>query len=151
MRGILRVSKAWISRTSRSRSTGAKAGCWDVVIDNNSEGLENLGVIVYDRRDNMLFHRQCAHGIHPKSLQRNILSQSEVKHSYQNWTWCECRQEIHVIWIFPWEVKSSLRSMYTVAEMKESKHLIYIWILERGRISLQMLLGKACRREGHSI
>ena len=52
----------------------------------------------------LALHKQCAHCIHPKSLQWNILSQSEVDHSYQNWTMCECRQEIHATWIFQWKV-----------------------------------------------
>ena len=87
-----------------SRSTGGKSrllGMW--LQTTTIKDWKNLCVMspapitcIYNRKDNLPFHMQCAHCIHPKSLQRNILSQSEVDHSYQNRTWCECRQETHV-------------------------------------------------------
>ena len=51
-----------------------RAGCWYVVTDNNSKGFEDLCDVigscnVHDRKDNLLVHVQCAHGIHPKCLQ----------------------------------------------------------------------------------
>ena len=109
VRGIFGVSKAQIWRNGRSRSTDARSRLLGMWLQTTTAKDWKICVMspslsAYDRKDNLLLHMQCAHCIHHKSLQWNIVSQGEVDPSYQNWTWCECRQEVHVTWIFQWEV-----------------------------------------------